>query len=405
MMGSVLNARFLSSGSVYPVILEMLKFWPMKHLAANPRILFLVVGVLLISSCSGLKAPGAWVPIDTGTSDSFYSVNFVSENVGWLNGQGERNPEPDNENSNNNKAKARKPGEKVENPLKANQGFEVLQTTDGGQTWKQIPDQFKYKIRSVWFADPQNGWALTIDRDILGTTDGGTSWTIQRKAGKVKLKLIGNLREPVMEQPEQIEQIYFVDSSHGWAWGGGRKDESTEQPGILLTTVDGGKNWNSIPYPFDQNSSTIFFLDRDHAWASTMGASFYRTTDGGLNWTKVQTKLPEDVFLSIFFTSPNDGWVVGRSGRIAKTADSGRTWRKMYEIKDEFKMHDIFFTDRDHGWAVGDSGAVLYTADSGESWVDIGAPIPAKFMDLSFVNSRTGWAVGLGGAVLKFEPK
>ena len=374
----------------------------------NTRILFplFVIGVLLIASCSRLKSPGVWVAQDTGTGDSFFTVNFVNENVGWLNGVSGRSPEPPEENENSNKKpKPKKPGEKVEDPLKANQGFEVLQTTDGGQTWRQIPDQFKNKIRSVWFADPQHGWALSIDRDILATADGGASWSIQRKAGKIKLKLLGNRREPELEQPEQIDQIYFVDGLHGWAWGGGRKDEYAEQPGIMLTTVDGGQNWNQISYPFDQNTSTIFFLDADHAWASTMGASFYRTTDGGLNWTKVQTKLPEDVFQAIFFTSPSDGWVVGRSGRIAKTTDSGRTWRKMYEIKDEFKIRDIVFTDKDHGWAVGDAGAILYTPDAGESWIDIGAPVPARFMDLAFVNSRAGWAVGLSGAVLKFEPK
>ena len=111
------------------------------------------------------------------------------------------------------------------------------------------------------------------------------------------------------------------------------------------------------------------------------------------------------MFRAIFFTSPNDGWVVGRSGRIAKTGDGGRTWRKMYEIKDQFKMHDIFFTDRDHGWAVGDEGAILYTPDAGVSWIDVGAPVPARFMDVSFVNNRTGWVVGLTGAVLKFAPR
>jgi len=364
----------------------------------------LAVATLLSAACSSTKVPGVWVTQDTGTGDSFYSANFVDENVGWLNGQSGREPSEDNDNA-NKKAKPRKPGEKVEDPLKANQGFEVLQTTDGGQTWRQIPDQFKNKIRSVWFVDPQHGWALTIDRSILTSTDGGATWTIQRKAGKVQLKLLGNRREPELEQPEQIEQIHFIDRLHGWAWGGGRKDEYAEQPGILLTTVDGGQNWNQIPYPFDQNTSTVFFLDADHGWASTMGASFYATSDGGLNWTRTQTKLPEDVFRAIFFTSPTDGWVVGRSGRMAKTTDGGRTWRKMYEIKDEFKMQDIFFTDRSHGWAVGDAGAILYTPDAGESWSDIGSPIPARFMDVCFINSRTGWAVGLSGAVLKFAPK
>ena len=370
-------------------------------------IVFYLLGASLVlgAGCSAAKAPGAWVTQDTGTSDTFFSVNFVDENTGWLNAVSLRGPEEIEGNENaNKKPKPKKPGEKVEDPLQANQGFEVLQTTDGGQTWRQIPDQFKNKIRSVWFADPQNGWALSIDRNILGTTDGGATWAIQRKAGKIKLKLVGNKREPELEQPEQIDQLLFVDRTHGWAWGGGRKDETTEQPGILLTTVDGGRNWNQIQYPFDQNTSTIFFLDAEHGWASTMGASFYRTEDGGLNWTKFQTKLPEDVFRAIFFTSANDGWIVGRSGRIAKTTDGGRTWRKMYEIKDEFKMYDIFFSDRDHGWAVGDDGAILYTSDAGVSWLDISAPISAKLRDVIFVNGRMGWAVGLTGAVLKYQP-
>ncbi|HXU37813.1 MAG TPA: YCF48-related protein [Blastocatellia bacterium] len=374
----------------------------------TPRILvcFVIATTLAGVSCSTAKAPGAWVTQDTGTGDSFSSANFVNENVGWINGVSGRSFEAPGDDANaNKKAKPKKPGEKTDDPLKANQGFEVLQTTDGGQTWHGMPDQFKNKIRSVWFVDPDRGWALTIDRDILRTTDGGKTWSLQRKAGKVKLKLPGNKRQPEIEQPEQIDQIHFIDSSHGWAWGGGRKDEFTEQPGIFLTTIDGGQNWNEIKYPFDQSVSSAFFLDTEHAWVSTIGASFYRTNDGGLNWTKIQTKLPEDVFRSVFFTTQNDGWVVGRSGRIAKTTDSGRTWRKMYEIKDEFKMQDLVFTDKNHGWAIGEEGAILYTPDAGESWIDAGTPVPARLIDLVFVNNRTGWAVGLGGVVIKYEAK
>jgi photosystem II stability/assembly factor-like uncharacterized protein len=371
---------------------------------AAHKLISLATAVLFSAACSTSKAPGVWITQDTGTGDSFFSANFVNENVGWVNGVGGRSYETPEETDNANK-KPKKPAAKVEDPLKANQGFEVLQTTDGGQTWRQIPDQFKNKIRSVWFVDPQQGWALTIDRNILHTSDGGASWTLQRKAGTVKLRLPGNKRQPEMDQPEQIEQIHFIDSAHGWAWGGGRKDEFSEQPGIFLTTIDGGQHWNEIPYPFDQNAMAVFFLDSDHAWASTMGASFYKTTDGGLNWTKAQTKLPEDVFRSIFFTSQNDGWIVGRSGRIAKTTDSGRTWRKMYEIKDEFKMQDIFFSDQKHGWAVGDEGAVLYTPDAGESWIKVDVPVPARFMNVVFLNDRAGWAVGLSGVVLKYEAR
>src|SRR5215216_4600429 len=288
--------------------------------------------MVLSAACSNAKAPGAWVTLDTETGDAFYSINFVNESVGWVNGRSERDYELPGGNENANKS-AKRPGEKVENPLKANQGFEVLQTTDGGQTWHPIPDQFKNKIRSVWFVDPQQGWALTIDSNILHTSDGGATWSTQRKAGMVKVKYPLDRRQPERNEPESVDSIRFIDANRGWAWGGGRKDEYAEQPGVFLTTVDGGHNWNSIPFPFDQPVTAIFFLNGTRAWASTEG-SFYTTMDGGVTWAKSQTRLPELAFTSLFFIDENVGWAVGRSGRIAKTSDSGRTWAKVWQIKD-----------------------------------------------------------------------
>lgn len=370
------------------------------------RTIPIAVLLLVATGCSRPKSPGKWSLQETGFEDAFYAVNFVDADVGWINAQADRSYRPTEEevaNSNSNR-NSTPPAKKAEDPLKANQGFEVLQTTDGGNTWRQIPDQFKHKIRSVWFADAANGWALTIDRDILRTADGGVNWVLQRKAGTVKLKLIGNRRDPFIDQPDQIDRIYFIDPMNGWAWGGGKRNDYTEQPGMLLKTVDGGVNWDEIPYPFGQNIYSIFFLGPLHAWASTEGDGFYKSTDGGLSWSKVGTKQPEDVFRAIFFIDPNNGWIVGRSGRLARTGDGGRTWQKMYLIKDEFKMRDIFFTDSDHGFAVGERGAILYTGDGGETWLSLDSPLPVELMDVVFVGG-SGWAAGLSGALLRFEPR
>ena len=381
--------------------------------------------LLAISACSPAKLPGTWESLDTGTGDAFYSINFVNDTVGWANGQTDRDyvsPEDaqnansnsnaaGNKNSNNrnsnrastNAASNRNSNSAANDPLKANQGFEVLQTTDGGKTWTQIKDQFKYKIRSVWFVDPQTGWALTIDRDILHTTDGGANWITQRLAHTVKYKQEWNRQTPEIDLPEQIDHVRFIDAQHGWAWGGGRKEDFGEQPGVLLTTVNGGQNWNEVPFPFPQNVQSMFFLDSRHAWASTKEGLF-SSGDGGLNWAKVQTRLPENAFNAMFFTDDKTGFVVGRSGRMARTTDGGRSWWKMVDIKNEFVMRDIYFADKDHGWAVGDNGAILYTADSGTTWVSFEAEVPAKLTNITFVNPRAGWIAGLDGAVLRFEP-
>jgi photosystem II stability/assembly factor-like uncharacterized protein len=364
-----------------------------------------VIASLFTGACSKPKAAGAWVILDPGVGDGFTTANFVDENTGWINGFTDRASEPaeGNENANKNTIPKRNSDKKSEDPLKANQGFEVLQTTDGGRTWSQLPNQFKHKIRSVWFVDQQQGWALTIERDILHTEDGGINWALQRKAGTIKLKLFGNRRQPVMDQPEQIERIHFVDGLHGWAWGGGRKDQYAEQPGTFLATVDGGQNWNSVPYPFGQDIWSLYFLNADMGWASDRDGGFYKTTDGGLNWAAQQGKMPELTLNSIFFLDGNNGWVAGRSGRLAKTTDGGRSWKKINEIRPEFKMRDLAFTDRDHGWAVGDNGAILYTPDGGVTWLDYSVPGVADLRDLVLLGNKAGWAVGLSGAVLRFD--
>jgi photosystem II stability/assembly factor-like uncharacterized protein len=314
-------------------------------------------------------------------------------------------PPEDADNENANKApKPKAPAKKPDDPLKANQGFEVLQTTDGGATWKPLPAQFKYKIRQVWFADPQTGWALTIDRDILHTADGGANWTTQRKAGKIKMKITG-YRPPEMEQPEQLDHLRFIDKQHGWAWGGGRKDEYAEQPGTFLITTDGGQHWNETPFPFEQPAACIFFLNERTAWASSDNGGFYKTTDGGLNWSKATRPLGDLVYRSIFFADENHGWAVGRSGRMVRTVDGGKTWEKLYQVKDEFKMRTVYFIDRKRGWAVGDDGKILYTTDGGDEWSVAPTPFSARLLHVVFPNERTGYAAGLDGVVWKYEAK
>ena len=206
-----------------------------------------------------------------------------------------------------------------------------------------------------------------------------------------------------MDQPEQIERIHFISSSHGWAWGGGRKDQYSEQPGTFLTTIDGGQHWNEVPWPFAHRLWGVFFLNPTRAWASCEDGGFYTTTDGGLNWTRIQPKVqPEDVFYAIFFLDENNGWIAGRSGRLAKTADGGKTWQRQGLVRQEFKMRDIHFLSPDEGWAVGDEGAILYTANGGESWLKAESGVGSGLLDVGFSGKNNGWIAGLGGAVLKF---
>src|SRR5689334_2518179 len=93
----------------------------------------MAAATMFAAACSQSNMSGNWTALETGNTDAFYSVNFVNEDVGWLNGQTDRSyvPPEDAENENANKSpKPKASAKKPEDPLKANQGFEVLQTTD-----------------------------------------------------------------------------------------------------------------------------------------------------------------------------------------------------------------------------------------------------------------------------------
>jgi photosystem II stability/assembly factor-like uncharacterized protein len=366
---------------------------------------------LLVAACSSSKAPGKWTPLSASANANVMSVNFVSEEAGWLNCWRAIYQQAPQANSNGNRsAKPKKPDEQTLAVGAPNDGYVVLQTTDGGQTWFEIPDLIQNKIRMVWFVDPQQGWAITTDRSIVRTTDGGQTWALQRQGRKVQAT---DTRYPkgTVEVPEQVENIRFADNQHGWAWGGGRKQEverdgakvlASHYPGVFLVTLDGGQQWSEVTYPFDREVEKVFFLNFRYGWANTADGGFYNTTDGGLRWTKIETKLPQLILSSIFFIDENNGWIADGDGRIAKTTDSGRTWRKLYEIKDEFKMRAVFFTDRNRGWAVGDNGVILYTTDGEATWLIADRTVPTKLTEVAF-EGNTGWAVGPDGTVVRYE--
>jgi photosystem II stability/assembly factor-like uncharacterized protein len=53
----------------------------------------------------------------------------------------------------------------------------VLHTSDGGQTWEQIPwPDNPTSVRQFSFTSPQSGWAI-IDGRLRRSTDGGRTWT------------------------------------------------------------------------------------------------------------------------------------------------------------------------------------------------------------------------------------
>lgn len=110
------------------------------------------------------------------------------------------------------------------------------------------------------------------------------------------------------------------------AFGGLAADGKRPQ-GIMVTSRDAGKSWQTVKLP-DLPVSADFF-DANTGWLVVRDA-VYRTTDGGLTWPK-SAKLKG--VLRVKFVTAQRGFAIGFPKAVWSTVDGGATWAKVPEAQ------------------------------------------------------------------------
>ncbi len=182
----------------------------------------------------------------------------------------------------------------------------LMHTTDGGQHWILPATRTLDFQPMLSFVDRQHGWAwapssiLSSHADTLySTSDGGVTWT---GLGKGLLPAYDALK------------LFFTTPQLGWATLL-RSDTRVTQ---LYMTQNGGATWQLQPFPtpktgailgIQQGSTTVrtlsmstpaFFNAQDGlisiivpaASKNTSTVYLYKTTDGGKNWSPLDSNIP-----------------------------------------------------------------------------------------------------------------
>jgi photosystem II stability/assembly factor-like uncharacterized protein len=287
----------------------------------------------------------------------------------------------------------------------------ILHTDNGGGNWNVQFSGIDYILNSVFFINTLYGWTVGDKQYpdpgiILRTTDGGDTW-----------------EEVYVDSHFHLTDIFFSDSSNGCATG---ELFGMGCFGILLQSTDGGETWvekDSIP-PFSWPPSLplrdIHFIDSDNGWVAgggVAGSSGYtycfvmKTYDGGSTWeekfnhgTSPGGPIIYPPLSSIYFTDINMGWAVGSdvwsgSGSVLHTFDGGITWEIQY-ISDNTSLLDIKFTDPVTGWVVGADGTILYTENGGENWDVQESGTTFGLTEICFTDENNGWISGDSGLIL-----
>ncbi|TAL70472.1 MAG: T9SS type A sorting domain-containing protein [Bacteroidetes bacterium] len=318
----------------------------------------------------------------------------------------------------------------------------ILKSTDSGDSWSLLENNFKESLKSIYFINNDIGWAVGDSGVVIKTSNSGESW-FNVNIFNDSNNIVNNCKKVFFYNPlngyiSLEKQIWYGSSASilylvlkttdgGLTWqqmnlpNNGYvtdiifKDNTGWMCGYYISkTLDEGESWNSsfIPWSSQDNTrrgfSNIFFVNDTIGWIIG-GRSIYKTTDGGLSW--YNQKINDYVYSlkKIFFLNENEGWIIANDNAILKTENGGgnlenkqHVWISQYfPNKYQENFSDISFINDSTGIIVG-SNKILKTINSGNSWNDIiSINDYMSFNSLSFLNDSIIYGVGFEEKIAK----
>lgn len=351
---------------------------------ATTRLLGVTIGVAVLVFGLVAAAPRArsapqvnlsWEAVDAPTTSSIRALDAVGAEVAWA----------------------------------ASDGGEVVRTTDGGQTWDEVPPPASDGLlfRDIEAFDAERAVLLSIGTGeaarIFVTDDGGQTWD-------------ETFRNP---EPDAFYNcVAFWTPQHGIATG-----DPIDGTFRVLTTDDGGQTWQRVPdnalppapgeFGFSASGTCVTVAGGTHAWFGTGGADarVFHTADRGRSWEVSDTPLratPAGGVFTLAFRTPRHGVVLGgdflapdvATDAAATTDDGGATWHPVADdaTPSGYRSGSAWVTGLPHTVvAVGPNGSDV-SRDGGDTW--------SRFSDTghhAVECSRNGdcWAAGSGGRIAR----
>ncbi len=275
--------------------------------------------------------------------------------------------------------------------LTVGKGGIILKSTNGGDSWAIRQSNTNNYLYDITFTDSITGYAAGLNGTILKTTDAGDTW----------IQLVSGSNAPLF-------CLNFFDKNTGVAGG----------YNTILKTTNGGLTWTIQNANIVASSSVVGISMTDSnkifAAGNSPGGIFYKSTDGGVSWTRKSLGLSYlfdgsvDLVRSQSFLNSNTGFVISDFGTILKTTNSGNEWIHDSTFRPSYEklsvMYDITILDSDFISIAGSGGNIFKSTNTGINWM----PLTGNKNSIRgnyFTDQVTGYCVGEGGSILKTENK
>ena len=157
--------------------------------------------------------------------------------------------------------------------LETQTGATLLQTSDGGSSWRALPAPCTPSLGSsgvVAASSPLNVWVVCGGvpgagqqlKQLSRSVDGGAHWMTSD-----------------LSSSGYVGDLAVTSATRAWLAFG---------RGPLSMTVDGGRTWRTSIENYDAGMEFVRFVDQLHGWAAS-AQQLYHTSDGGVHWMTALT--------------------------------------------------------------------------------------------------------------------
>lgn len=300
-------------------------------------------------------------------------------------------------------------------------------TSNGGADWQPFSLPVE-DMRSMKFVNENNGFALSVSRNILlRTNDGGLTWDSFSLANfprgsDAQLRIRSEkqllIKEPYGQafksndggvnwkdstaarvSPVTLTSIWFFDSREGLATG---------SDGSVTRTTDGGQTWVVSPVSgMGASSPRLQFVSNGTGWMISDSRRILRSTDKGKTWPEPAARNETVIYgiTDFYFLDEKNGWFVtqypSNLASIFQTVDGGLSWLPIVGTDGMAGLQSIRFADAKNGVAVGRDGSAWSTADGGKNWVTRVSGVVSSLRRVTFIDANTAIAVGDSGSIVR----
>ncbi len=302
-------------------------------------------------------------------------------------------------------------------------GFQDRNTSGWYQQW--FPNLNGSTIKDITFLDSLTGFAVTttnssVQAYILKTTNGGDNWNINYTSSSTWgfRRIISTDSSTIFAVRSYTEILKTMNRGNNWEIipmsifcddiSIINKDtmlvvNSNPPEGGIYRSTNGGINWTRIwTNGTSGNPSKIYMYNKNLGFACTdypFSSIFYRTSNGGLNWSN----LNDSSFYGIQFLDSNNGWKQTVNS-LKKSTNGGLNWiRQNTPVFFDQGFTDLTVINKDTLWYVGSAiyrynrglGVICKSSNGGLNW---GYQLPdtsvriSRYLTIDFANKLNGWA-------------